>query len=378
MSPKLTIGCATYDDQKGLAFTLTILREEIVRLGLQDQVQLLCVDNHPGGKEAAEVKNTCRKVRARYIPLAEPVGTAPPRNLVFQEAAGEWVICVDSHVWFVPGTLTRILQFIDNNTSRDLFQAVLLNSSIYNDDGTPAIQWTHWLPRMGEDGLFGKQAINPAAADPELLPFEIPGGGCWFLLSRKEAWLGWHPEMRGFGVEGYLHAKYYQQGRRVWCLPFVRGWHWFRDSKSQPVSYDMSWEQRTRNYLLSYRETGVPGFSELKQSHVRTGRTSTATWSKLCKELGIEEAAAIAAEHPRAQTVKLPGIKPEEQQTLQSLPCPQRGRRSGSVLCNQGCPSQQSSLWSTFDCRRYGLVTLSAVRKDLRSCFACQAQKEHE
>lgn len=379
----LTIGTPTHNDQKGLAFTFTLLREQIVRLGLQDRVQLLAVDNNPHGKEADIVNRTVQRVGGKYVAHAEPVGAAPPRNRLFQEAAGDWVLCVDSHVWLFPGVLERLVKFCDGNTSGDLFQGVLASSKVYKDDGTIDPVWTHCTATMGEDGLVGKAQVNKEALDPEAPPFEVPSSGIGLFLARRDQWLGFSEKFEGFGIEGYIQAKYRQHGRKAWCLPWLRWWHWFRDSKSQPVSYDMSWRKRTANMLHSHHEVGVPTLTEIRRHHVKTGRTSEADYQQLLKQLGIDEMATIARENRPAVTAP-PAIAAEalavdaplnetEQKYLEQMPCPHRGRRSGTVLCNKGCPSMKSTPWATFDCQQHGLVVLSNVRKDLRSCMACKS-----
>lgn len=77
------------------------------------------------------------------------------------------------------------------------------------------------------------------------------------MSCRKDAWLGFHPQFRGFGgEEGYIHEKFRRAGRSVWCLPFLRWLHRF--GRPQGVTYPLMRENRVRNYLLGRLELGLP------------------------------------------------------------------------------------------------------------------------
>src|SRR5690606_22654959 len=119
------------------------------------------------------------------------------------------------------------------NQSADFFQGVCRRSKLFHGATRErlAVAWTHWEGRWGEDGLFGKIGIAQGAGEPAFIdrpPFEIPYGGLGLFMCRRDAWLGFHEKFRGFGVEGYLQAKWRAAGRKCWCLPFVHWVHCFQ------------------------------------------------------------------------------------------------------------------------------------------------------
>ena len=108
---KLTIGMAAYDDYDGVYFTLQALRmyhPEIV-----EATEFLVVDNNPKGPCAAPMKALEHFVpNYRYVPHHDSVGTGV-RNRVFEEASGELVLCMDCHVFVVPGAVRRLIDYYD-------------------------------------------------------------------------------------------------------------------------------------------------------------------------------------------------------------------------------------------------------------------------
>jgi hypothetical protein len=105
--------------------------------------------------------------------------------------------------------------------------------------------------------MWGTWAEDPRAKDIEGEPFEIPMQGMGLFASRRDAWLGFNPEFRGFGgEEGYIQEKYRQAGHRTLCLPFLRWMHRFNRPMGTP--YRNQWEDRVRNYIIGFRELGLP------------------------------------------------------------------------------------------------------------------------
>ena len=93
--------------------------------------------------------------------------------------------------------------------------------------------------------------------DPEAPPFDIPMQGMGLFSCRRAVWPGFNPRFRGFGgEEGYIHEKFRQNGGRTLCLPFLRWMHRFR--RPMGVPYINSWEDRVRNYMIGFRELGLP------------------------------------------------------------------------------------------------------------------------
>ena len=248
--PKLTIGMACYDDFDGVYFSVQAL--QLYHAEAMENVELLVVDNHPDGPEGKTVCEflTSWGPRSRYIAAPDAIGTAAPRELVFREAAGEAVLCIDSHVMLAPGALSHLLAYYDAHPqSRDLLAGPML----YDDCRSVS---THMDPQW-RSAFFGVWASDPRGQDADGPPFEIPMHGCGLMSCRKDAWPGFNPEFRAFGgEEGYIHEKFRQRGGKVLCLPRLRWLHRFY--RPHGVSYPLNLEGKVRNYLLGRIELGLP------------------------------------------------------------------------------------------------------------------------
>jgi hypothetical protein len=320
--PKLTIGMATYDDYDGAWFTLQSLR---LHHDLS-QVELLVVDNRPdspGSKTLkGQIENTMQAgcAGARYIAAPEITGTSAPRDRVFAEAAGEAVLCIDSHVLLPPGAIARLLKwYADHPDSLDLLQGPLLYDNLnslathFNDvwrgemwgvwgqawqrtneemtnermtsdgvkaysvldvdgraqlidllSGAPAdlvighssLDISSPVPYAGHEKFLLANGLRPLGFDPDD-EFEIPGQGLGLFTCRKEAWLGFNPNFRGFGGEEmYIHEKFRQAGRKCLCLGFLKWLHRF--ARPNGVKYPLSRWNKVRNYVLGHLELGLP------------------------------------------------------------------------------------------------------------------------
>jgi hypothetical protein len=244
----LTIGMATYDDYDGVYFSLQALRmyhPEIV-----EEAEFVVVDNHPDGPCAEQLKQLEHHIaNYRYIPAGEFTGTAI-KNAVFVNAGGEFVLCMDSHVFFVPGALKRLIAYMRAQPeTRDLLQGPL----VYDDLKTFS---THFDP-VWRGGMYGTWGTDPRGLDPDGEPFDIPMQGMGVFACRRAAWPGFNPRFRGFGgEEGYIHEKTRQRGGRTLCLPFLRWMHRF--NRPMGIPYRNTWEDRFRNYMIGFMELGLP------------------------------------------------------------------------------------------------------------------------
>lgn len=315
--PKLTIGMATFDQYEPTYFTVQSLRMHHAEA--MPDVELLVVDNNPGGKDAKLVKNLLENkglahgtAGVRYIPMASPIGTTAPRQRIFDEARGDAVMCIDSHVILPPGTVGRLIRYFDENPdSRDLLGGPLLYDNYrwpmptHFADQWRSHMWGTWASmwscacgklkfdvREGLDGnaefcapTMGRWQALPgcdacgcylpivkypghephlAARNFKLLtedidgpPFEIPGQGLGLFACRKAAWPGFNPHFRQFGGEEmYIHEKFRQRGDRALCLPFLRWGHMF--GRPDGVKYPISQYAKVRNYVLGHLELGLP------------------------------------------------------------------------------------------------------------------------
>ena len=247
-TPRLTIGMATYDDYDGVYFSLQALR--LYHPEIVDESEFIVIDNHPTGACADALKALEHHIpNYRYIPESTRSGTAV-KGRVFEEAAGEFVLCMDCHVFVVPGAVARLLRyFSENPATPDLLQGPLLGDNLKS-------VLTHFRPEWSS-GMFGVWDDNGLAADPDAPPFEISIQGMGLFACRRSAWPGFNEAFRGFGgEEGYIHEKFRRAGARTLCLPFLRWVHRF--NRPTGVPYRNILEDRIWNYLVGFREFDLP------------------------------------------------------------------------------------------------------------------------
>lgn len=312
----LTIGMATYRDYDGVYFTIQALRyyHDMSRFG---KVEFLVIDNDPSGRDGDALRNFLAWVRGqgtmRYVHAPEVVGTSAPRDRVFQEAQGDIVLCIDSHVLLAPGAIDHLADFYQKNPeSKDLIQGPLVyddlvgmsthfdrqwrsemwgtwreawycpcggsmvqfnvefkpgdskpDISVRNLEGTPVTYCDACGRRHDQDVTNMHQAMakgyTRAAGDPGTIPepFEIPGQGLGLFGCRKDAWLGFNKRFREFGgEENYIHIKYQKAGRRTLCLPGLRWLHRF--GRPDGVRYPLNRRSKVRNYVIGHRELQLP------------------------------------------------------------------------------------------------------------------------
>lgn len=239
---ELTVGMATYQDFDGVYFTVQSLR----MYQDMDDVEILVVDNFGCEATRSLIEEW---VNGRYLRSTNTTGTAAPRDLVFREARGESVLCIDSHVMLAPGALSKLKQYYrEHPDSLDLLQGPLLH-----DDLTTLA--SHFDP-IWQDQMWGVWAQDERACNEDGEPFDIPMQGLGLFSCRRRAWPGFNPSFRGFGgEEGYLHEKFRQLGRRCLCLPWLRWVHRFH--RSGGVKYPLLVEDKLHNYLVGHRELGL-------------------------------------------------------------------------------------------------------------------------
>src|SRR5690554_5345184 len=118
--PALTIGMATYNDFEGVYFTVQALR---MYQDLAD-TELLVVDNYGCDHTKGFIENW---VKARFVRATEVVGTAAAKNIVLQEARGDAVLCLDSHIQLAPNAIARLKTYYrEHPDCNDLLQGPLV------------------------------------------------------------------------------------------------------------------------------------------------------------------------------------------------------------------------------------------------------------
>ncbi|MBT8345146.1 MAG: glycosyltransferase, partial [Desulfofustis sp.] len=243
----LTIGMATYDDYDGVYFTVQAIR--MYPPEITNKTEILVIDNQPDGPAARELKNLDKIVaNYRYFPFGSRNSTAV-RDLVFRQANADFVLCLDSHVMLMPGTLQRLIDYFEANPDcNDLLQGPMVAENLNS-------LHTHFEP-VWTKGMYGFWGNDERAEAPAGPPFEIPMQGLGLFACRKDAWVGFNPRFRGFGgEEGYLHEKFRQRGGRALCLPFLRWLHRF--ARPGGVPYPINWHDRMFNYMVGIRELGL-------------------------------------------------------------------------------------------------------------------------
>lgn len=251
-----TIGMATYDDYDGAYFSLQALR--LYHGEALEDVEMVVIDNHPDGPCSQDLKKLENAIPGyRYVPLTARKGTAV-RDALFEEASSDFVLCLDSHVFLVPGALRRLRDYYRNNPET----ADLLQGPLMGDDGL-SLTATHMEPNWRQ-GFFGTWAVDNRGENIDAAPFEIPMQGLGLFSCRRAAWPGFNAGFRGFGgEEGYIHEKFRKSGGRVLCLPFLRWLHRF--ARPMGIPYRLVWEDRLYNYMIGFNEVGLP--TEEMESH---------------------------------------------------------------------------------------------------------------
>lgn len=240
-----TIGMATYDDYDGVFFTIQAIR----MFHREVSCDFVVVDNHPGSNHSGQIQALASAVpNFRHVPFGDWTGTGV-KNLVFEHAASERVVCLDCHVLLVPGALAALRTYMDHACGRlNLIQGPLL----YDDLSSIS---THFEPGWS-GGMYGTWATDTRGLDPAAEPFAIPMQGCGLMACYRTAWPGLHPDFRGFGAEEwYLHEKCRRAGGQVMCLPALRWMHRFNRPNGPP--FPNTWEARVRNYLIGWSELGL-------------------------------------------------------------------------------------------------------------------------
>jgi glycosyltransferase involved in cell wall biosynthesis len=298
---KLTIGCAVYDDYR-VKFTLQAIRLQLMAAGLLDVVEFIIVDNKPGSMASQQLRTWIERAGIRYIPMPENIGTSQPRQRIFDEARGDAVLVIDAHVLLPPEAVVKLIAFYDANPDcRDLLTGPNIASERLDGLTTHYnLGWrneffgmwgTAWKSPTGEvvsavdnkgwatfvllpggepaairelsveckygehTKLFREAGFKPLGHD-DADDFEIPAMGLGLFSCRREAWVGFNPNFRGFGgAEHYIHAKFRKRGNCTRSLGFLKWWHDFTKTGSNPpaVLHD-----KLRNTIIGYQELGLP------------------------------------------------------------------------------------------------------------------------
>ncbi len=210
-------------------------------------VELLVVDNHPKG--CIDTRKAAAALGGRYIHAPQANGPAGAKDLVFREAKGEIVLCIDCHVLLHPNAINRVLRFFaDPANDRNMLHGML----VYDDHKHFA---THMTPTWGSHMLGQWDDKKDMRGQPGELGavFEIEMHGMGLFAMKKEFWVGFNPLFRGFGgEEGYIHEKVRRAGGKVFCDTNLCWTHRFQRPKGTPYRNDL--KDRFFNYLVGRLE----------------------------------------------------------------------------------------------------------------------------
>lgn len=252
MRPRLTVGMACHNDFDGVYFSVQAL--SLYHSEVMPDTEILVIDNDPNGYQGGLTRDFITQWvhNGRYIPYSECVGTAAPRNRIFEEALGDYVLCMDAHVLLLPRSLERLLNYYEQNGAvSDLLQGPMVCDDLKS-------LCTHMDPvwRAEMFGIWGtdQELLSKQA---ERNPREIGMHGLGLFSCRKSCWLGFHPRFTGFGgEEGYIHQKYRNAGRTTRLLPFLKWVHRF--PRTHPIQFPCTRYHKIRNYLIGWTEVGLP------------------------------------------------------------------------------------------------------------------------
>jgi len=238
--PRWTVGMPSYNNFTEVWFTCQALRMYHGDIDME----IVVVDNYGDLALKAWAEKDGSAFGVRYEKYAEHVGVSPAKNRIFEVATGENVLVIDSHIMLARGALSWDIP--DDN----LYQGPIIR-------GNWRSYCAEWLPRWraGMWGIWG-----PSIDQVPDAPVEIWAQGAGFFACRRDSWLGFHREFRGFGGEtGYLQEKYRKYGRHVYCEPRLQWIHFFNSAKlgGRALTYPMQVLDRVRNYLLGFEELGL-------------------------------------------------------------------------------------------------------------------------
>jgi len=225
-----------------------------------DDIEFVIIDNNPSGTHSKSLRDFIDNIKepVQYLPFTNYKATSI-KNKIFELADTPYVMSIDCHVLLEAGSIRKLIDYYeDRRDMGNLLQGPLVYDDVKSISTHFDLKWS--------GHMWGVWATDDRGITPDLEPFEIPAQGCGLFSSRKDSWLGYNKEFRGFGgEEGYIHEKYRKNGKKVMCLPFLRWMHRF--NRPQGVPYPNDLKDRYRNYLIGFQELGLD-IKELDENFV--------------------------------------------------------------------------------------------------------------
>jgi len=239
MALDLTIGLPCYGNETEVWFTVQALRlyQDLTK------TEILVIDNK--GEDTLKKKITMPGVR--YIRFNKVNGPGPAKNKLFQEAKGDFVLCMDSHVFLWPDSIRRLKEWVRTHwdDASNLIHGPMVLKNLTN-------AYTHYENKW-RGGMWGiwPKPVSPSTLEPHNKAIEIEIGPTGLFGCRKDSWLGFAENLKGFGgIEGIINKKYEKAGRKSLCLPFLMWVHYFGSLHAYPLAT----RDKVRNFLLSFKE----------------------------------------------------------------------------------------------------------------------------
>lgn len=348
MPPLLTIGMATFEDYSGCYETIQKLR--IYHAEAMRDVEILVIDNQPSYKFSSSLKGHIEHMcqgrgvaGARYVAMPEPIGTSAPRQRVFDEATGDAVLCIDSHVSIYPGAIARLIEWYRKHPgSNDLLSGPIVFDGLGDQISTQfdgrwrGEMWGTWGQMWQKAGckhgcrfaVVDHEFFNPgsrldqvAFASPGMNPkqldgcwsggkcepyptiaytghervleqagykrlgldpddeFEIAGMGLGLFSCRRAAWRGFNPEFRGFGGEEMYIHEKFRRAGGRCLCLGFLKWN-HRFVRPEGGRFPLSKWTKARNYVIGHRELGLP-LDPIKSHFVVPGAMPPYQWDAL-------------------------------------------------------------------------------------------------
>lgn len=237
---KLTIGMANYADPQGAWWTLSSLRLHHVSPSNTD-IDLLLIDDMPSKNN--DLVSVCNLSNARYIHSPKGKGPAHAKNTVFENATGEYVLLLDSHVLLNPFHVKKIMNLIEEDRiGNDMIVGPLVNEAgnIIATELIPEI-------RGGMLGIWHRRKEEGESC-------VVHGHGTAYMLMRREAWPKFSEHFYGFsGEEIYIHEKVRRNGGKVVCYFDLKWCHRFMRF-GIPPQYRLTLNDKYRNHLVASYE----------------------------------------------------------------------------------------------------------------------------
>lgn len=233
---KWSIGMPCYNNYVEVFFTVQALR---MYHDLKD-CEIIVIDNYGDDILEKYIKKDGGGV-VKYHRCNSVQSVSHAKNKIFEFAKGEFVLVMDSHILVKPGALDIKIE------NDDLYQGPLFKSNCEE-------YYLEWL-KAWRANMWGIWA-DPVEVVPDE-PKEIWAMGAGFFACRRESWLGFNENFKGWGGEtGYLQEKYRKAGRKVWMHPKLIWQHLFC-TDGRKFSYPIHIKDRIRNYIIGFEELGL-------------------------------------------------------------------------------------------------------------------------